>query len=310
MPLEPEAGLLRQAYEDVLGGKSLRRIALDWNAAGVPTSRGAAWTNNRIRRMLLNPRYAALRLQPLPKPKPGETSSASAEPQYVPGEWEPVVDEAVWRGVVALLSDSSRAICTTFEVAHMGAGIYRCGRCDSPMNTAYDKHGKRLYRCKAQPHLSRRGEPVDNLVQAWLLERLSQPDAHDVIPAEQDGGTVDAKLLEAERAELVARKSDLSAALRDGLLDLAAVRRDSEILTRRIDQIDRQLADAVRVSPAAGLRAAAGDAERLWAVWQVMSPAQCGQAIDELLTVTVQPCPLGLRGFAPEYIDIDWKRSA
>lgn len=306
-PLQPEAGLLRQAYEDVLGGKSLRGIALDWNAAGVPTVRGAAWTNNRIRRMLLNPRYAALRVQPPAKPTPGQSQPVPAEPQYVQGVWEPIVDEAVWRGVVALLSDSSRAICTTFEIAHMGSGVYRCGRCDSPLKTAYDKHGKRLYRCKEQPHLSRRGEPLDDLVTAWLLERLSQPDAHDIMPVEGSGG-VDVVALQAERAQLSARKSDLSAALREGLLDLAAVRRDSEILSKRIERIDRELADAVRVSPAAGLRAAAGDAERLWATWKGMSPAQQGQAVDELLAVTVQPCPLGLRSFAPQYIDIDWQQ--
>ena len=54
-PIEPEASALRQAAEDVLTGKSLRGIAMDWNNRGFTTTRGNAFTSMQLRRTLINP---------------------------------------------------------------------------------------------------------------------------------------------------------------------------------------------------------------------------------------------------------------
>lgn len=294
-PQEPEASLLRSAYTDVLEGKSLRRIAVEWNEKGVPTVRGAAWTNNRIRRMLLNPRYAAMRVLR------GEVVGK--------GTWTALVDEDTWRGVGALLRDPDRAVCTTFEVAHMGAGVYRCGRdgCGAPMKTHYDKHRKRSYRCKAAAHLVRRADPIDDLVTAWILERLSQPDAADVLVDPAAG--VDVAELNVRREALVRRKGEVRAMFREGLLDSEEARRDLAVVVDRIADVDRRLADAAHTSPAAALVAAGSvSPDELMRRWDAMTPAVKGQAIDELATITVLPCPNGLRRFDPTYVRLRWRR--
>ena len=60
--IEPrEAALIRRAAADVLDGKSLRAIAREWNTAGITSTRGATWNTSRLKRLLLNPRYAGLR---------------------------------------------------------------------------------------------------------------------------------------------------------------------------------------------------------------------------------------------------------
>lgn len=292
-PLEPEASLLAAAYGDVLTmGKSLRRIATEWNEQGVPTVRGAAWTNNRIRRMLLNPRYAALRVLR------GEVVGK--------GTWTAIVDEDTWRGVGALLRDPERVVCTTFAVAHMGVGVYRCGRCGAKMRTHYDKHKVRAYTCSAAQHLVRRADPLDGLVTAWVLERLSQPDAADVLTEPQIGNS--GADLEARRDALVHRKAELRSLFREGLLDGDELRRDLAVVVDKINDVDRQIvAAAVRTSPAASLAAATSDAE-LMARWEAMPPATRGRAVDEVATVTVLPCPRGLRRFDPTYISLRWRR--
>jgi site-specific DNA recombinase len=298
-PFEPEATAVREAYRDVLSGKSLRAIALDWNAAGLTTPNrtkdgivthaGKSWTNLQVRRTLTNPRYAAQRV---------------LRGQIVGnGAWTPLVDEDTWRGLCALLRDPARAVCTTFEVAWMGAGVYRCGRCGSPMATGYDKHGKRLYRCKASAHLTRRADQLDLHVQAWFLERCAQPGTDILV---DDSEVVDTPNLQTRREALVARKDELSAMFAEGVLDAAAVRRDAAKLATKVADIDRQLADAVRVSPAATLLDATGD--QLWERWGAMTPAQRGQALEELVVVTVEPCPRGLRRFDPTYVNITWKQ--
>ena len=58
-PFEPEASALRQAAADVLTGKSLRSIAVDWTGRGLTTTRGNTFTSMQLRRTLINPLYAA-----------------------------------------------------------------------------------------------------------------------------------------------------------------------------------------------------------------------------------------------------------
>ena len=280
--LEPEATLLRQAFHDVLDGKSLRRIAADWNAAGVPSIQGAAWTNSSIRRMLLSPRYAALRV---------------LRGRIVgPGAWEPLIDHDTWQGVGALLRDESRRVCTTFEVTYQGVGVYHCGRCGSVMRTFYYSHtGKRAYICKATPHLVRQAQEIDDMVTAQILGRL----AAENITLDDHRGDVTA--LRARRETLAHRKDELSTLFTEGVLDGAAVRRDSAKLAAQIADMDRQLADAARINPVAGLIAGG------ISMWDSMTAAQRGQVIDRLVTVTIQPCPPGQRRFNPDYVDIEWK---
>ena len=54
-PLEPEATAVRQAINDVLGGRSLRSVATDWNQRGMLTARGKQWSNLTLRRALARP---------------------------------------------------------------------------------------------------------------------------------------------------------------------------------------------------------------------------------------------------------------
>lgn len=56
----PEAALIRQAAADVLEGRSLHKIVLDWNARGSRTPRGNRWQRGPVRALLRSPRLAGL----------------------------------------------------------------------------------------------------------------------------------------------------------------------------------------------------------------------------------------------------------
>jgi site-specific DNA recombinase len=297
-PLEPEASAVREAYAAVLNGKSLRRVALDWNAAGLHTpdrlakdgtlkQAGVPWSNRQVRKLLLNPKYKAKRVLR------GEVVAT--------GTWTALVDDTTFDGVEAILADPTRTVCTTFEIAHMGASVYRCGKpgCTSAMRTHYDGRGVRTYACKRQAHLVRRGDTLDDYVANAVLERLAA--AGLTLVKRQ---RIDIKKLRTERETLEQRRDGLSALLRKGTLSLRAVERDSEILTADIAVMDRRLADAARTSPTASLLAGTGD---LRTRWENLSPAMRGQVIDEVAVVTVLPSPRGLRGFDPDYVDVRFR---
>ena len=94
-PIEPEASALRQAAADVLAGKSLRGIAIDWTGRGLTTTRGNPFTSMQLRRTLINPLYAAM--------------VTYQEKVVGPGDWEPIIDEDTHRGLVALSVGSGAA---------------------------------------------------------------------------------------------------------------------------------------------------------------------------------------------------------
>src|SRR5262249_7804669 len=122
-PLEPEATAYRTAVADVLAGKSIQGVANQWNKQGLKTTLAGTtqtrngkecvvegkWNSPRVRRLLVNPRYAALKVHR------GKVIGS--------GTWTPLIDEDTHRGVVALLSDPSRIKCTSFERKYIGSGV-------------------------------------------------------------------------------------------------------------------------------------------------------------------------------------------
>ena len=137
---------------------------------------------------------------------------------------------------------------------------------------------------------------------ATVLERITQPDAADLL-ANQG---VDIGALSVKREALQRKLDKLTDLFNDDQIDAEQFGKSSRDSRNKLAVVDRQLADATRVSPAAALVAAGASA---WNIWESMSPTQRAQAVDEICTVTVKACPKGLRKFDPDYIDITWRRS-
>ncbi|SHZ35994.1 recombinase [Mycobacteroides abscessus subsp. bolletii] len=292
VPLEPEASAIKAAVADVLGGKSLRKIAVEWNAAGLrTTTKAKPWTALTVRRVLESPRYAALKVYR------GQVVGA--------GTWEPLIDVDTHRGLVAFLSNPQRVRHTSFERKYIGSGIYRCGRCGGgPMAHAYPggKSSARVYQCKAYQHVTRRGEPLDQYVEMLVLERLRTADVRVLLPA--GGETVDVGELHAKRAALQARLDELAALFAEGAIDGSQLRRGTNELRTQLSGVDAALAELSRRSPVAEL---VSDRAKLDERWAALSPDLQGKVVDELMQVTVLPAPKGSKGFRPEYVQIDWR---
>lgn len=60
VPLEPEAGVVRRAFEARAGGATLEAIAGLVRSSGVPTQRGGQWSTGQVDKILRNPVYLGL----------------------------------------------------------------------------------------------------------------------------------------------------------------------------------------------------------------------------------------------------------
>ncbi|BBX72206.1 recombinase family protein [Mycobacterium shinjukuense] len=306
-PFEPEASAYRQAVTDVLAGKSIKQVAREWNTAGLKTTLAGRkqtyngsrftvtgrWAAPRVRRLLVNPRYAGL------KTYRGKVIG--------PGDWEPLIDVDTHRGLVAFLTDPSRIITTSFEKKHMGSGVYQCGVCGSALRHAVSggrNTGQRKYECRqSNSHVVVSGPPLDAYVETIVLGWLSRPETRQRLTAMLDGRPADIDSLHARRAALQARLDELAALFAAGDIDGSQLRRGTTDLRAQLAGVDKVLADLVRKNPAADL-AAAGD--RIREHWGRLAPDLKGKVVSEICTIVVDKATRKGRGFDPGRVRVEW----
>lgn len=281
--LEPEATAVRQAMHDVLAGRSLRSIATEFNEHGLRTPAsakrgGGRWTNLSLRRTLIRPVYAGLAVYQ------GAVVGR--------GDWEPIVDEDIHRGLVAYLSDPGRAPGTAFERKHLGSGVYRCGVCGGFLYTVFvSKARPMMYGCKPHKHVVRLAGPLDELVTETVLEVLRRNNVGSMLSPREG---FDTAALHASRTALGSRMDELAAMFACGEIDASQLRAGTAEHRARIGEIDAVLAEHTRTSPAAQLLD--GEPDQIEKRWAALSADLKGKVVAELMTVTVLPTPRGVKG--------------
>ncbi|MFC7463895.1 recombinase family protein [Brachybacterium sp. GCM10030252] len=126
-----EARVLVESAEAVLAGKSLRSVALELTARGVPSPRRpnartlrenpggvvTYWHPGSLRQRLLNPTIAGRRVHQ------GQDIGEAT--------WAPVIDHGTWLRLHAALTNPSRLSAPPRgkQPRHLLSGIARCGEC-------------------------------------------------------------------------------------------------------------------------------------------------------------------------------------
>lgn len=291
-PLEPEATAIREAIAHVLAGKSVRAVAREWNERGLQTTGTAkTWTSPMVRRVLMNPRYAALQVHQ------GKVVG--------PGKWKALIDEDTHHGIVAYLSDPARVSYVGFERKYQGSGVYLCGVCGDTLGTYSPAGGRpRAYAC-ARRHVRRQGEALDTYIDAIVVEYLAQADIGKLI----EPAGIDAARLHAQRTALRIRMDELATLFAEGSITAPQLKRGTAQLSNSLKVLEAELAEATQASPIAAFTDGSQSRANLEKRWAATSPDIRGKIIGQLLTVTVNRSPLGLRRFDPTYVDVQPKTS-
>ncbi|MDR6862155.1 recombinase family protein [Phycicoccus sp. 3266] len=280
-----EAAEIRKAAKAVLSGATLASVAADLNARGVTTTLGKPWTVTAVRRVLLNPRTA------------GRVVSKGED---YGGDAPAILDPETADRLGALLRDPARkAAPPSTEVKYLLSGLVRCGResCDDAvMYATSNAKGVTVYRCRTC-YGTRRLDLVDAVVMGVLVERLSRPDALDLLATDVDVTDLREKVVDARQ-----RRDALAGMLADGLLSPDAARTQARRLTDLIDQLERQIADATGADPLAVLAQASDVA----AAVERMSLRELREAIRTLMNVRILPSGKGVR-FDPRHVALEWR---
>jgi site-specific DNA recombinase len=293
---ESEAERVRWMAVQVLAGVSLRSIAAKLNEQGARTSTGHDWTPKAIGLLLQRPRNAGLSVYR------GQVVNDTA--------WPAILDEDIWRGVCAVLTDPDRNTAKDRTRKWLLSGLAVCKVCGAAVESNVSTWGDRrapAYTCPAG-HVRRHAAELDDYIEAVILERLGRPDAAELLAPDQRGDTA---ALHAQDAALRARLDELGRMLADGAIDARQLEAGTERIRGQREQITAELAAVSRGSVLAGVADAADPAK----VWAGLDLSRRRAIIDILVEIVI--LPMARRGgyhrkgettFTPESVAVTWKR--
>lgn len=279
-----EAPLLAEAYERVHQGSALETIAKEWNARGLSGPKGGKWTGANLGPLLTRARNAGLREYR------GKVVG--------PGDWPAIVTEDLWRAVTHILSDPARRTRLSWGRKHLMTNIAACSECGDGLGSGRVGSGQINYLCKSCFKVSRNAARLDALVVEAVVQRLSQPDALELIA---DRERPDREELSTQRKALREQQKALGDAHADGQLSLAAFLAADKGLTRRIEAISDQLTDHGRAEIYDGVIGA----DDVYAAFTGLDLDRRRAIVSTLVSVTVHPSGRG-RSFRREDIDIQF----
>lgn len=265
--VDDEAAEIRRWYAHVVAGGSLAGLQSDLNRRGVPTATGKAWRAPVIRKILLSPRNAGLRIL-------DGVEYTAPNP--------PIVSQATWRAVKQILEDPGRRIHHSGPARrHVGTGLFICLRCDPrTVNATYDRAGNLLYRCMTC-FRSWRADPIHRWLDDAIEGLLAKEDARRrLLPKVTKG--VDVPGLWAEAAAIQSNLAELAGefALARGAVK-AALKSGMDRGQERLDEIQAEITAAGRVDAAAGLLAASDPV----AAYRAITDVSLRQAVLRSLAV-------------------------
>lgn len=172
---DDEATILRDVAERWLAGEAMRALARDLQKRGVPTVRGGEWTRTGLRKTLMSPRLAGIRVHR----RDGEVREVRLK------NWEQVFSDDLHARLVAADGSSGNRRAPQ---RYLLTGLIVCGRCDATLN---GKHGadRRRYACLGCSRNGIGADPVDAavwnaaLARRWDEQRLDREKAARSWPA-------------------------------------------------------------------------------------------------------------------------------
>ncbi|USC16970.1 recombinase family protein [Rhodococcus sp. 11-3] len=292
VPHPTEAPVVQEAFLRVLAGEPLYTIAQDFNRRQVP-SYGASvkWTQTSLGYLLRRATYAGLRTHKGEIVGPGTN-------------WEPLIDEADWRKVQAILSNPSRRTQRGNAPSRLLSGIAVCGVCGAGVERIKGYKGRDMYSCSApQRHVQRPQQAVDELAVEYMLSILSDPRMVARLSAAEDEGDHElADALETARA-LRQRLEEHYAEAAEGIISGRALGAIESRLQPQIDAAEAR-ANSYMVDPVLA-QVAGPDARQRW---EALSFAQQREVLRAALSVVIRPAGRGRRNYdVAETVDISWR---
>lgn len=285
-----EAEVIRRAAQQLIHGVPLGAIVRDLNAQGLRTVSGRQWASTTLRDLLLRPRLAGRAVHR------GEDVGS--------GQWPAILDADTHAALVALLTDPQRRTSTGNRASYLLSGIATCAKCGNTITSfglKRDTTGsvRYLYRCRKGACVARRRDWCDQWVTDNVVERLSRPDARDLLV---DTSRPNILALRDESEQLRHRLTNLAEDYAAGLITRAQMVTGTEVIRAKLADLDARQFHVDRAPILADLV----EARDPQAVWDSLDLDRQRAVVQTLMRVKLHPGGTGKRVFDPSKVEIEW----
>jgi site-specific DNA recombinase len=298
--IEPdEAALIRDLARRTLAGESLASLCRELNEHGIPTAAGGRWSPATLRRILIGPHLAGLRVY-------GE--------HFYPAAWPAILSEDTYHALRALLTNPQRRTNPMRPTRHLWSGFLVCGHCGMRMY-AYYRQAKagpvKTLRCHRKlggcGRLARGADPIETFLEAAIFEMVRSPLFAQFLTQRITQHDQRGALLEQMRAVEALQEENLVAYAAPEPGDRRRSKAEYELVASRLDRQLGPLNNRLRALNTPELPEAltrGGDLQDEWAAL----PFYARRRIVETLIarVTVLSVGRGCRRFDPSSVRIDW----
>lgn len=291
---EDEAAVVREAAALVLNGSSLASIARKLNADGVTTAQGKAWQPQNLRRMLMRPLIAGLRVQ--------------RDVVVADAAWPAIVDRPTHELLAVKLGDPGRRTAHSNARVYLLAGLALCNVCDAvlrgrPFGGGGRDGERRAYACSTGRHVHAAVDGSDFAVEALIVEHLTRRGAAALV---DDAAQDEVDALRDERDQLDGRLAALLDQYLDGKLGERAYAAAESKVAERQAALDELIAEQTVVAAAPKvLDGMTGPGAQ--AAWDAATLAHRRSVIAYLCTIRLRGQSSTGRRFDPELdVLVDW----
>jgi site-specific DNA recombinase len=296
--IEPdEAAIIREMARRTLAGESLASLCRELNARGMPPAAGGRWSPATLRRILIGPHLASLRVY-------GE--------HLYPAAWPAILSEDIHHALRALLTDPQPKTTrrTPPGTSERVLDLRPLRHADVPLLPAGQDRPVKTLRCHSKlggcGRLARGTEPIETFLEAALFEMVRRPafaqflTRRSAIPDERG------KLLEQIRAVEALQQESLVAYAAPEPGARRRTKAEYELIAARLDDPAQpvQQENSSRQCTGAAWHLTNHDLQDEWAVL----PFYARRRIVETLIAGVALLPVGQGGrqFDPSSVRIEW----
>lgn len=215
-----EAVVVREVFRRVESGEALLAIAKDFAGRGITTRTGVGWSQQHLRKLLINPAYDGIRVHN------GEQHPAS---------WPRLIEHRQWLAVQRIMQDPARLTRRPGGAKYLLSLIAVCDVCSGPVSVMPAKGDS--YMCRLHGHVFVERLGVDDLVLDLVADYLSDDGHYGAFAVRTDGelDRVSEQLAEArsEQDALAGLSAKLAAKMEPPILARIAEleRREDELRT-------------------------------------------------------------------------------
>ncbi|MEV6879714.1 recombinase family protein [Amycolatopsis sp. NPDC051128] len=206
-----EAPIVREMYDRVLAGHTLKAIARDLNARGLKRRGGGDWVPQNIALMLLREVYTGVRVH-----DPNRKSAyqpMTPEAKVTEGVWEPLVAKATFLGVKRILRDPGRRTNgRPGAVVHLLSGIAACGKCGELLRVNLKQKKYWRYVCITNGCVSIDKTELEDYAHERVQQYLEKLSEHLLVDEAIDGELDD---VTAQLADARAERDETAALVRE-----------------------------------------------------------------------------------------------